>query len=38
MGMYSGIVVPSVLHGSGTWETNSGLRRNVDVLEMSGLR
>ena len=34
--MYNYIVVPSVLHGSETWEINAGLRK-VNVSEMSCL-
>ena len=38
MGMYNGKVIPSVLYGNETWEINVGLRKNVDVIEMSCLR
>ena len=38
MGMYNGIVVQSVLYGSDTWDINAGLRKMVDVFEMSSLR
>ena len=27
IGMYCGIVIPSVLHGSETWEIKAGLRK-----------
>ena len=36
MYMYN-VIVPSVLQGSETWEINAGLRRKVDVFEMSCL-
>ena len=35
MCMYNGIIVQSVLYGSDTLEINAGLRKKVDVFEMS---
>ena len=35
MGMYNGIVVPSVLYDSETCEINAKLRTKVEVFEMS---
>ena len=38
MAMCSGMVVPRVLYGSDTCKINAGLRKKVDVFEMSCLR
>ena len=38
LGLYNGIVVPSVLYGSETWEVNAGFGEKVDVFEMNCLR
>ena len=35
MGMYSGMLGPNVSYGSETWEMNVGMRRKVDVFEIS---
>ena len=37
-GRYNGIVVPSVLYGSETWEMNAGLRQVFDMRCMIPVR
>jgi len=38
MGMFEGIVVPSVLYGCEAWALNAWSRKRIEVLEMKCLR